>query len=306
MFVMQLPLLPDLPERPPKGSAPLGAVLTAHGPEVRYREIPVRQVLCRSPAAERMGMPFTWTINPYRGCEIGCTYCYARYTHAYLGLDDPGAFEREIFVKVGAGASVARALVPEHFAGAQIAIGTATDPYQPAERRYRVTRGILEKLAAFSGLTLSLTTKSPLVLDDLDLLARIASRSRLSVYMSLISLDPGLIRMLEPKAATPQARLDAVRALSERGIRTGVFIMPVIPGINDDRRALAALKAAALEAGAASVHTQRMRLRRATWPVFADMLRRHFPRLADGFRARAVRRFGPDAAGAVNPPGARG
>jgi DNA repair photolyase len=232
-------------------------------------------------------MPFAWTINPYRGCEIGCTYCYARYTHAYLGLDDPTRFEREIFVKLGAGATIGRSLRPEHFAGAQIAIGTATDPYQPAERRYRVTRGILQKLAAFPGLTISLTTKSPIVTDDLELLARIAERSDLTVNVSLISLDASLIRLLEPKAATPRARLEAVRRLAERGIRVELFLMPVIAGINDDPADVARLKAAALEAGAARVRVQRMQLRRATWPVFRTLLGRHFPALAARFEARA-------------------
>jgi len=302
MFAMQLSLLQDLPERPPKGSMPLGGPLASHGPEVVYREIPVRQVLCKSPAAERMGMPFTWTVNPYRGCEIGCTYCYARYTHTYLGIDAPKAFEREIFVKLGAGATVPRSLVPEHFQGAQIAIGTATDPYQPAERRYRITRGILEKLAAFPGLTLSITTKSPLVLDDLELLTRISRRSRLTVNVSLISLDPDLIRLLEPKAATPKARLDTIRTLAKAGIRVGLFLMPVIPGINDDRKALKALERAAREAGAAFVVSDRMQLRRSTWPVFSAMVREHFPRLTAGFEARVRRRFGPDPGPEPAPP----
>jgi len=290
MFVMQLPLLPALPVRPPKGSLPLGETLSDHGPEVRYREIPVQQVLNRSPAAERMGMPFTWTVNPYRGCEIGCTYCYARYTHAYLGLDDPTRFEREIFVKLGAGQTIGRSLRPEHFEGAHIAIGTATDPYQPAERRYRVTRGILEKLAVFPGLSISLTTKSPIVTDDLDLLERIAARSDLTVNVSLISLDPALIRLLEPKAATPAARLEAVRKLAERDIPVELFLMPVIPGINDDPADIAALKRAALDAGASRVRVQRMQLRRATWPVFKRLLGSHFPAIAARFEARA-RRF---------------
>jgi DNA repair photolyase len=298
---MQLSLLSDLPERPPRGSTPLGGPLSTHGDEVVYREIAVRQVLCKSPGAERMGMPFAWTINPYRGCEIGCTYCYARYTHTYLGLEAPKAFEREIFVKLGAGTTVPRSLQPEHFAGAQIAIGTATDPYQPAERRYRITRGILQKLASFRGLTLSLTTKSPLVLDDLDLLARIARRSKLTVHMSLISLDPDLIRLLEPKSATPKARLEAIRQLTDAGIRTGLFLMPVIPGINDDRKGLAALEKAGRAAGAAFVVTQRMQLRRATWPVFANLVREHFPLLYAPFAAKAGRRFGTPPEGAPDP-----
>lgn len=289
MFVMQLPLLSDLPARPENGSLALGAQLAEHGPEVRYREVACRSVLGRSPAAARLGMPFTWTINPYRGCEIGCAYCYARYTHGYLGLQDPHAFEREIFVKLGAERGIARSLRPEHFSGAEIAIGTATDPYQPAERRYRITRRILEKLAAFSGLSVTLTTKSPLILDDLELLARLGRRSRLTVHVSLISLDPEVVRRLEPKGATPDKRLEAVARLAQAGVRVGLFLMPVLPGINDDAARLARLDAVARSAGAAFVCRQPVSVREASWPALSEALQRHYPHLLARYRREACR-----------------
>ena len=287
MFVSQLPLLSDLPAFSPGGTLALGPHLADHGPEVVYREISCKTIIGRSDAARRAGMPFSWTINPYRGCEIGCGYCYARYTHHYLGRTDPDAFEREIFVKVGAEARVAKDLRASHFAGEEIAIGTATDPYQPAERRYRLTRRILEKLAAFSGLTLSITTKSPIILDDVELLARIGRRSHLTVHVSLVSLDADMVRRLEPKGATPERRLETIRGLASAGIRVGLFRMPVIPGINDGEADLARLDRAARAAGATFVCTQRMSLRKAAWPAFSDMLARHFPEALPAFARRA-------------------
>lgn len=287
MFAMQLPLLSDLPTPAAGGTLPLGPQVGDHGAEVIYREIPCKSIIGRSRGAETGGYPFSHTINPYRGCEIGCTYCYARYTHGYLGLDDPFAFERQVFVKLGADRRVARDLCDAHFAGAEIAIGTATDPYQPAERRYRVTRRILEKLATFSGLTLSITTKSPLILDDLHLLLRLARKSSLTIHMSLVSLDGDVIRRLEPKAATPEKRLETIATLARHGLRVGLFLMPIIPGINDDPRQIARLETAARRAGAAFVYKGRMSLRKAAWPVFARMLDRHYPEAANHFAERA-------------------
>lgn len=284
MFVNSLPLLEGLPRRPEGGSIPVGETLSAHGPRVNYVEATCRQIIGRSPGAQKKGLPFGWTVNPYRGCEIGCAYCYARYTHSYLGQDDPYRFEQEIFVKLGAERRVVRDLKACHFEGEEIAIGTVTDPYQPAERRYRLTRRILEKLSAFSGLTLSLTTKSPIVTDDADLLSRIAEKSSLTVHMSLISLDATLIRKLEPRAATPRARLDAVRELARKGVPVGLFCMPVLPGINDDRRELALLAYAARRAGAKFVVQGRMARRRAAWPVLARVLKTHYPHLLPRYR----------------------
>lgn len=261
--------------------------MSDHGDTVIYREITCKSIIGTTRDGGRM--PFMSTINPYRGCEIGCSYCYARYTHAYLGLEDPLAFEREIFVKVGAESKVVRDLKAGHFGGDEITIGSSTDPYQSAERRYRITRRILQKLATFSGLSLSITTKSPLILDDLTLLTRIADRSRLTIHISLISLDAALLRKLEPKAATPQRRLETIRKLTDAGIRVVLFAMPVIAGVNDRPHEQDRLEAAARAAGAVGVVRQKMRLGLSSWPVFSRSLAQHFPALLPGFAARAAR-----------------
>ncbi|MDH4228394.1 MAG: radical SAM protein [Nitrospirota bacterium] len=287
---MQIPMFSNLPARPPGGTLPVGEELASRSTGVTYEEIGCQKVLCPSPAAQKGGYPFSWTINPYRGCEIGCVYCYARYTHGYLGAD-PQDFAHRIFIKLGAERGVAGSLRPPHFAGAEIAIGTATDPYQPAERSYRLTRRILQRLAAFSGLTLSITTKSPLVTDDTDLLAAIGRRSRLTVHMSLISLDASLIRHLEPKAATPEARLEAVRRLADAGVRVGLFRMPVIPGLTDSPDQAQALDAAARAAGAAYVISQELSLRDDAWPVLAVALQTHYPRIYPEISRRMAARM---------------
>src|SRR5260370_38669103 len=159
---------------------------------VEFVEMPVRRILnrCTSP-----WMPFRWTINPYRGCEFGCVYCYARYTHDFLELRDPMDFERKIFVKRMAAEVLARTLSRTPLGTDSIAIGTATDPYQPAERKFRLTRSMLEVFAQLQGLDLSITTKSSLIVRDLELLRRINGSSKLSVNFSLVTLDRKLQRI---------------------------------------------------------------------------------------------------------------
>src|SRR5574341_1312565 len=188
-------------------------------PQAEYLSLEVRSVLnrCSSPR-----MPFTWTINPYRGCEFGCRYCYARYTHEYIGLNDPADFENKIYAKRDAARTLLRELTPERLAGQSIALGTATDPYQPAERRFRVTRGLLEALARAEGVRLSITTKGDLITRDSDVLRRIAARGSLQVNITVTTLDAGLARILEFRAPTPQKRLAALRALRGAGLRAGV------------------------------------------------------------------------------------
>jgi DNA repair photolyase len=194
-------------------------------------------------------VPFSWTVNPYRGCEFGCQYCYARYTHEYMQLDSAD-FERKIYVKQAAGALAGRDLDTEKIQGQHIAIGTATDPYQPAEREYGATRAILEQMAARKGLRVSITTKSDLVLRDVDLLQRIAEHSSISVNLSITTLRTRLARMLEPRAPRPDLRMNAVRNLRRAGISAGVFAMPILPGITDREEDLDALARAARDAGA--------------------------------------------------------
>ena len=245
-----------------------------------YYLLPVRSILneCHS---ERV--PFRWTVNPYRGCEFGCRYCYARYTHEYLEQDSAD-FESKIYVKQDAGALAARDLAREDVWGEHIAIGTATDPYQPAEREFGVTRAILEKVALREGLSVSITTKSNLVVRDIELLQRIAGRSSLTVNLSVTTLRTGLARLLEPRAPRPDLRLEAVRKLREAGIAAGVFAMPILPGLTDGEEDLDALAHAAREAGAQWFVAGAVFLMPSSWKVFFGFLEAKFPRLAGRYR----------------------
>ena len=173
-------------------------------------------------------MPFAWTINPYRGCEFGCKYCFARYTHEFMELWDGRDFERKIYAKVDAPELLRAELRQVRDKGLPIALGTATDPYQPAEKHFRITRQMLEVFAEFAGLDFSLTTKSVLIVRDRDLLETITARHRFSVHMTVTTLDERLARRLEPQAPTPAKRLEAVRALARAGIRVVVNAMPII------------------------------------------------------------------------------
>jgi DNA repair photolyase len=265
------------------------------------------------PAATGIGC---WSINPYVGCAFGCAYCYARYAHRYVmervgdvgdvgdvGGDGGGeplppwlAFERRVLVKRDAPALVRRALASGAaryrplLAGAEaVVVGTATDPYQPAERRFRVTRGVLEALAAHGGLRVVVITKSPLVARDADVLAAISARSRLSVHVSLITLDRALARRVEPRAPTPESRLRAVARLAAAGVDVGVNVMPVLPGITDRPAALDALLARAAAAGARHVAAGALLLRAAARERYLPWIEAAFPALAARYRATYAR-----------------
>ena len=241
-----------------------------------YFLLPARSILNRCDS-ERV--PFTWTINPYRGCEFGCKYCYARYTHEYMELDGD-EFERKIFVKQQAGPMAFRELRSSAVSGEHIAIGTATDPYQPAEREYGATRAILEEMAELEGLSVSITTKSDQVLRDLDILKRIHERSRLSVNLSVTTLRRGLARLLEPRAPRPDLRIDAVRRLRQAGISAGVLVMPVLPGLTDRTADLEMLAGVARDAGACWFAANVLFLMPASRKTFFPFLAEKFPRLA--------------------------
>lgn len=245
-----------------------------------YFRLPVRSVLnrCDSPR-----MPFTWTINPYRGCEFGCRYCYARYTHEYMELDATD-FEHKIFVKQNAGDILSRDLAEKLHPGEEIALGTATDPYQPAEREFGVTRAILEQIAARRGLKLSITTKSNQIVRDLDLLRRIAGQSSLAINITVTTLRPRLARLLEPRAPRPDLRLAAVRQLRDAGLEVGVFAMPLLPGITDREADLDALARAVRDAGARWFAGQVLFLMPASQKAFLPFLEEKFPRLARRYR----------------------
>jgi DNA repair photolyase len=256
---------------------------SAERPE--YFVLPVKSILNR---CDSKRVPFEWTINPYRGCEFACKYCYARYTHEYMELDG-GEFEKKIYVKKDAGPllgwDVAHkySYASEASGGTQaehIAIGTATDPYQPAEREYGVTRACLEELAKREGLSVSIITKSDQIVRDIDVLRRIASRSDLAIDITITTLRSGLTRLLEPRAPRPDLRLAAVKKLSEAGLAVGVSASPLIPGITDRDGDLEAVAAAAKEAGAQWFFSGVLFLMPSSAKQFLPFVREKFPRLA--------------------------
>jgi len=246
-----------------------------------YFCLPVRSILneCKS---ERV--PFRWTVNPYRGCEFGCQYCYARYTHEYMELDG-GDFEKKIYVKQEAGPLMERDLSHEPVWGEHIAIGTATDPYQPAEKEFGATRAILEKIAEREGLNLSITTKSNQVIRDLDLLRKISERSSLCVNLSITTLRTRLARMLEPRAPRPDLRLEAIRQLREAGIAAGVLAMPILPGLTDRKDDLDALARGVRDCGGQWFAANVLFLMPASLKQFLPFLEEKFPKLVDRYTA---------------------
>jgi len=253
---------------------------------VEYLRIEARSILnrCSSPC-----MPFTWTINPYRGCEFGCRYCYARYTHEFMGMNRWEDFEQKIYVKRDAARILARELMPERLNGQSIALGTATDPYQPAERRYRVTRSLLTIMAQARNLRLSITTKSDLVTRDIDLLRRVAERNSVQVNLTVTTLDRGLARILEFRAPTPELRLTALRALREAGIVAGITISPILPDITDSRENLEVVIAAAQAHDATHLFANVLFLKPSAQQAFFPFLEKHFPHLRKRYAARFAR-----------------
>jgi DNA repair photolyase len=247
---------------------------------VQYFEIPSRSILNRT----KPNMPFRWTINPYRGCEFGCKYCYARYTHEFMemGVEE---FEQKIYAKHAAAEllrkELARIPLEEH-----IALGTATDPYQPAERRFGRTRSILEVFARERGRHLGITTKSDLVARDVDVLREIARGNVLSINITITTVNEKLARLLEPLAPRPDLRLSAVRKLSEAGLRVGVFPNPIMPLVTDSEPQLAGLAKAARNAGAQYFGGGPLFLMPCAQKVFFPFLDEHFPKLAPHYRAQ--------------------
>ena len=305
---MQLPLIAS--PSPPAPVPPHLELIGTQG-DIRYYDQPAKGVL-NGPEVTGMGF---WSINPYVGCAFGCAYCYARYAHRYVaerktmeGADEgheltelPSwlAFERRIFVKRNA-AEVLRATLrgqrtpqvpgprPPALArlwkGEAIVIGTATDPYQPAERQYRVTRGILEVLAEEKGLSVTVITKSALITRDIDVLRELSSRSRFTIHLSLITLDRELARRIEPRAPTPEARVRALERLANAGIDVGINVMPVLPGITDRPAMLDAVIRRVRDAGASYINACALRLRSAARKRYLPFIDAEFPRLSTAYR----------------------
>jgi DNA repair photolyase len=280
-----LPLLPVTEKTRLVGIARLAAEGESirEGHNVEYFTLPAKSLLNR--CISKRQMPFTWTINPYRGCEFGCRYCYARYTHEFMEMRDGMEFEQKIYVKQHA-ADLLRHELRRVMPGESIALGTATDPYQPAERRYEVTRGILEEFARHRGFELGIVTKSNLIVRDLDLLKEVAHANRLSVHVTVTTLDVNLARILEPRAPRPDLRLDAVRTLAEAGLRVGISCSPVVPGITDSPGDLEALIRAAANSGADYVFANPLFLKPCSAAIFLPFLEQNFPHLADNYRRR--------------------
>ena len=298
----QLPLLPaSPPARLP--------VLDQRQRGTDFIRLNVKSVL-NTP--ESTGMPF-WSLNPYVGCEFGCSYCYARDTHKWVSersgmsvaadradksdksdksdapsdLTDPSdstnpsdLFEHRIYVKDDIARIIQRTLEPSKVGDTPIVIGTSTDPYQPAERQFFLTRRVLEAFRGFKGLTLSITTKSALVARDVGLLVELAKRHDVSVNISIISSDPVLVRQVEPRTPLPHARLRALRTLVQAGIEAGILIAPILPGLTDTWTSLANLMEAAREAGARFASGHALRLGSVTRARFIPLLHDTFPMLA--------------------------
>jgi len=309
----QIDLLPSLPAYQPTRLP----VLDERNRGTRFIGLPVNSVL-NTPASTGMGF---WSINPYVGCEFGCTYCYARDTHRWTveravrrnggtaveadaktseggigeestavpsyrraALPPEEAFEKEILVKTDVAEVLARTLNPAKLAGHSLVIGTATDPYQPAERQFRLTRRILEVLRSYHGLSIGIITKSSLVTRDLDLLQELSKRHEVTINISLATADARLARLLELRSPVPSARLRALRRLTEGGIHAGLLVAPIIPGVTDDWAGLARLMEAAKEAGARYVVGSALRLGPAARHRFLPFLTKEFPALAERYR----------------------
>ena len=244
------------------------------GHNVEYFTLESRSLLTR--VVSQRKFPFTWAINPHRGCEFACKYCYARYTHEFMELRDGVDFERKIFIKQQA-AELLRRELKKVKRGEEITIGTATDPYQPAERRFEVTRAILEELTRHSGLGIGIVTKSNLITRDAEILRRIAVNNRVFVNVTVTTVDAELARKLEPRAPRPDLRLEAVRQLNLAGVDAGVICAPVLPAITDHPKDLEALVKAASKVGAKYVFANPLFLKPCSAAVFLPFVAEHFP-----------------------------
>jgi len=244
--------------------------------ETRFYEIRARSILNRVPEASQV--PFSWTINPYRGCTHACNFCFARPTHEYLDFNASRDFEREIVVKVNAPELLRVELARPSWKGEHVALGTNTDPYQWVEGRYKLMPGIWEAMRDAEN-PCSVLTKSPLLLRDLPLMQQIAERADFSAAVSVPTLDERAWRETEPHTPNPRARIEAVAELKRAGIRTGILVAPLMPGINDAPEQVEPILELAADAGADYVSGIALHLRKGVREVFFEWLREHRPEL---------------------------
>jgi DNA repair photolyase len=258
------------------------ASIDSTGCLTEYRPLPSKSILSKVVSPRKL--PFTYAINPYRGCEFGCRYCYARYAHEFLEMT-PEDFEHKIYFKENARWLLAQEL-KRLKPGTDIALGTATDPYQPLERKQRVTRSLLEAFADCSGFGLGIVTKSTLITRDVDLLKEIARRHKLSVHLTITTVDTKLARILEPRAPRPDLRIETVACLREAGIRTGVMCSPLMPGITDSRSSISAVAKAAAAVHASFLFAGALFLKPCSQPTFFEFVGKHFPEQLAGYKQR--------------------
>jgi DNA repair photolyase len=280
-----LPLFALPPKSPLVGIARLAAEgdCLREGHNVEYFTLPAKSLLNRCNSNRRL--PFSWTINPYRGCEFACKYCYARYTHEFMEMRDGVEFEQKIYVKQHT-AELLRRELKKVKPGESIALGTATDPYQPAERRYEITHGILEEFARHRGFELGIVTKSNLIVRDIELLREVQQHNTLSIHITITTLNVELARILEPRAPRPDLRMEAVRELSAAGLDVGVSSSPVLPGITDSPADLEAIVRAAAAAGARHIFAGPLFLKPCSAAIFLPFLEQNFPQLVENYRQR--------------------
>jgi DNA repair photolyase len=250
-------------------------------------EAPAKSVLNRV-----AGMPFAWSINPYRGCYHGCVFCYARRTHTFLEEDGVGRWGSRIYVKVNAPAVLRAELQKRSWTHEGVAIGTVTDPYQPLEGRYRLTRGILEALRDYDT-PASLITRSPLVIRDIDVLQQLAHVAGVSVSISVATLDERLAREIEPTVAPPAKRLRAAAKLAQAGIKVHVALAPILPHITDSRENIEAVIGAARDAGAHAVWHNTLHLHEVTRETFFGYLQSHRPEFIAQYEAYYRSKYAP-------------
>ena len=286
-----LELFPILSRFPPQGTkSPLTGIArlaaasspAGEGHQIEMRSLGVRSILNRT--VSRRGLSFAWSINPYRGCEFACRYCYARYTHEFMELQ-PEDFERKIFIKQNAAWLLEQELKQVR-PGEEIALGTATDPYQPVERHARVTESLLEVLAGRSGLRIGVVTKSTLIERDIPLLQQIAERNTLVLHLTITTTNIALARKLEPRAPRPDLRLQTVARLRQAGLRTGILCSPLLPGLTDTGKALDTMAKRAKAADASFLSAQPLFLKPCSKDIYLAFVREHFPALEPMYRQR--------------------
>ena len=258
---------------------------------ITFIETEAKSIINRVPGG---ALPFDWTINPYRGCSHACVYCFARPTHTYLDMNAGRDFENKIVVKVNASEVLRRELAAKRWKGEHIAMGTGTDPYQRAEGRYRLMRGIIEALIDHRN-PFSILTKGTLILRDLDLLQRASEVAPVSAAFSIGTLDERVWRDTEPGTPHPKARMEAVRTLTEGGIPTGILMAPILPGLSDAPEQLRAVVEAAIEAGATHVSPILLHLRPGVREEFLPWLETEHPDLVERYLQMYRQPYGPKA-----------